>query len=326
MKVQMKIDRHGSRPALPGLLSFLLLGLSLSGSADEKQIHLEQMLSRYGFPAPQISKDSFSVNSPYTALVFHKESRKLSFNDILIWLHEAPEIKRNSWYLNQSDAEHTLKPLLRPFDLKPHKAVRLVVLDPGHGGSDSGAISPRNVHEKKAVLDIARRTQTQLQQAGIKVRLTRDADRTLSLAARVQKARIWQAGIFVSIHLNSAGNAAAHGAETYLLPFAGRPSTSGNNRNNNKTGGNNFDSQNLLLAYYTQTALVKNAGFADRGVRRARYAVLKEAPCPAILVECGFLSNPAEEARIIKSTERQKIAAALAQGIMTYINRTEQNQ
>ena len=196
------------------------------------------------------------------------------------------------------------------------------ILSKSHGGKDTGAVSPGKIEEKRAVLDIARRTKRLLDAAGIESRLTRDKDNELTLAQRTAKAREWNADILVSIHLNSAANPNANGAETFILPVTGKASTAGNARNTEKADGNRFDKENMLLAFYTQTALVRHAGFYDRGVRRARYAILKDAPCPAILVECGFLSNPEDEARLAIAEERQKIAEALAQGIMTYISRT----
>ncbi len=303
-----------------GTLLALCLFSALPVRAGE--VALDKFLSRYGFPKPQITASSFRTESAFTSLHFEKDSRKLTINNILVWLHDAPQLSKKKWMLSRDDAEQTLAPILRPRDIKLSRPVTLVVLDPGHGGKDTGAVSPGKIEEKRAVLDIARRTKRLLDAAGIESRLTRDKDNELTLAQRTAKAREWNADILVSIHLNSAANPNANGAETFILPVTGKASTAGNARNTEKADGNRFDKENMLLAFYTQTALVRHAGFYDRGVRRARYAILKDAPCPAILVECGFLSNPEDEARLAIAEERQKIAEALAQGIMTYISRT----
>ena len=307
-------------PLLAALAALCFFFVLLPVQAEE--VALDKFLARYGFSKPEMSADIFKTESLFTSLLFEKDSRRLTINNILIWLHEAPQVTKEQWKLNRTDIEKTLAPILRPPDIELPRPASLVVLDPGHGGQDQGAVSPGNIEEKRAVLDIAKRTQKILENSGITAKLTRRKDVDLSLAARTAKAKEWQADVFVSIHLNSAANPNANGVETFLLPAAGKASTAGNARDTEKAEGNKFDGANMLLAFYTQTALVRHAGFYDRGVKRARYTVLKDAPCPAILVECGFLSNAADEARLAKVAERQKIAEAIAQGIMTYISRT----
>ncbi|MGQ9663046.1 MAG: N-acetylmuramoyl-L-alanine amidase family protein [Kiritimatiellia bacterium] len=198
--------------------------------------------------------------------------------------------------------------------------VTLVVLDPGHGGRDPGTVGPGYVPEKKIVLDIAKRTQRRLEGSGITVRLTRDHDTDLSLVQRSALARRWGADLFVSIHLNSARNQSASGIESYILPPAGSPSTSGNQYDSTKLLGHQFEAQSLVLAYWLQRSLVFSTGLPDRGVRRARFAVLTPLPCPGVLVECGFLSNPIDAQQISRRNYKDTVAEALARGILTFVS------
>jgi len=130
----------------------------------------------------------------------------------------------------------------------------------------------------------------------------------------------------VSIHFNSGG--AAEGIETYCVPPAGANSTanfSGSGSDRDSGGGdrgaitnNRFDLQNMWLAHCAQKSLLRATGAMDRGVRRARFWVLRYSSCPAILIEAGFLTNPSEEQRIQRTEYREILAKAIADGIVTY--------
>lgn len=144
----------------------------------------------------------------------------------------------------------------------------------------------------------------------------------MSLAARTAKAKEWKADIFVSIHLNSARNTDAAGLETYVLPAVGYPSTAGGG--NNKTcAGNTYDRANMLLAYYVHNEVLGQIGSPDRGIRRGRFDVLQNASCPAILVECGFVSNKIEENKMLRRRYLDSIAEGVAKGILTYLNKAK---
>ena len=129
--------------------------------------------------------------------------------------------------------------------------------------------------------------------------------------------------MFVSVHFNSARpDRGPSGIETYCLTPAGAPST-GNSEarisNYQLNPGNRRDAHNILLSYCVQQALVQNLEAADRGVRRARFVVIKETSKPAILVECGFLSNLSEQSRIRTPAYREKLAQSICKGIKKFI-------
>ena len=283
---------------------------------------LHDLATHYGFPAPAVTATNVALRSRYTTMVFHPDSRRLLFNGQLIWLSAGVSRHGGDWHITDTDRDTVIDPLLRTGPTLAGMDVTMVVLDPGHGGSDTGAIGPRRVFEKKVTLDVARRVECKLRSSGIAVRLTRSGDYSLTLAARTQKARQWGADLFVSIHMNASGNGAARGVETYVVSCQGFPSTTPGKLDATKAyRGNAFDARNMVLAYHLQKGLLARTGSTDRGIKHARFDVLTDAPCPAALVECGFLSNRAEERSMLQAAHRDTIATGLAQGILTTISK-----
>lgn len=256
-------------------------------------------------------------------MMFETNSRKLYFNGILLWLNGNVSMHGGQWSLSRVDVANVIDPLLRSGNALAGAGTSRVMLDPGHGGNDIGAVGGRGLYEKRVVLDIAKRVRSNLRGSGITVRMTRETDMNLSLAARSEMARKWNADLFVSIHCNAARDPRAEGIETYVLPAAGFSSTAGN-MNKRFFPGNTHDRASMLLAYYVHRELLKQTDGADRGIRRARFDVLKEAPCPAILVECGFLSNAAEERKLLTRKYRESVAEGIAEGIREYVRRAGQ--
>lgn len=183
----------------------------------------------------------------------------------------------------------------------------VVFLDPGHGGKQPGALnSELQLVEKALNLDVTLRLREFMEEAGWKVILSREEDEELSLSERSELANRSGAEIFVSIHFNSALNPEARGMETYALIPASEP-----------LPGNGQDTQNLQLAWVLQKALVDSMLWKDRGVRRARFMVLRDLQIPGVLVELGFISNE-QEARLISQEEiRQQLAQALWKGLQS---------
>ena len=214
-----------------------------------------------------------------------------------------------------------MDPVLRQGRLPSKTPVRTVVLDPGHGGSDRGT-SGATGREKELTLDLAKRVQRLLEAAGVKVVLTRQTDDNVSLDERVAITERRHADLFVSLHFNSGGS--AQGIETYCVPPAGAVSTANAFRRFFGGGGddrctsNQFDEKNVWLAHCVQRQLLNITGANDRGIRRARYVVIRDASCPAILVESGFLSNPVEEQRLLSAEYRDKLAKGITDGILDY--------
>ena len=170
---------------------------------------------------------------------------------------------------------------------------KTVVLDAGHGGHDRGGVPGDPYPEKVYTLDVAKRVRARLQSAGYRVVMTRSDDTFIGLGQRCAIASN-AGGIFVSIHFNSAPRRGADGIETYYY--------------NRKSAG---------LASAIHPRLVRAAGTEDRRVRSRGYYVLRKNRLPAVLCECGFLTNPTEGRRIATSADhRQRLADAIAEGIM----------
>lgn len=179
-----------------------------------------------------------------------------------------------------------------------------VCLDPGHGGNDRANRGPTGYVEADGVLDIALRTRTLLQSAGLPVVMTRDRDAAVSLAARTAYAAAQDADILVSIHTDAYSDPRANGCTVFCSVR---------------------DDQSRNLAVAIEQAL-RNVGRPSRGVRtrvladgRDYYHVIREARMPAVLVECAFHSNPTEEALLKTPEFRQLIATAIADGIKAFV-------
>ncbi len=225
------------------------------------------------------------------------------------------------WSIAEADHRTVVDPLLEPESHLLAYRARTVVLDPGHGGRDDGARSGAGLREKQVVLDLARRIRVHRVNAGLKVHLTREGDRKVELEKRTRMAAAWNADAFVSVHVNKAANVKAAGIETYVLPAPGYPSTShgeGAVGDAAAQPGNRHDAANTFLGWSLQRALLQRTGGTDRGVKRARFVVLRNAPCPAALVECGFLSNEAEAAKLGDPAYLEQLAVALSKGVLDY--------
>ena len=167
-----------------------------------------------------------------------------------------------------------------------------VVIDAGHGGHDRGGIPGQRIAEKDMTLDVAQRLRNVLAANGYRVVMTRDSDVFVPLATRVAIANSYRNGIFVCVHFNATNRMGAGGIETY---FYGRDS--------------------LALASAVHYYVAGGAPSANRGVRRRGYYVLRKTNVPAVLVECGFLTNPTEGAYAQTASYRQKLAEEIAAGV-----------
>jgi len=167
-----------------------------------------------------------------------------------------------------------------------------IVIDPGHGGFDRGGIPGQRVLEKNMNLDVALRLKPILEKAGYRVVMTRTTDIFVPLGSRVAIANSYPNGIFLCIHFNSASRSGASGIETYF-----------------------YSTESAPLAASIHSAVVGGAPSENRGVRRRGYFVLRRTTIPAVLVECGFLTNPTEAEFAQTTAYRQKLAQEIARGI-----------
>jgi N-acetylmuramoyl-L-alanine amidase len=222
-------------------------------------------------------------------------------------------------FIHNLDLQKNLQPLLENDPLP--RGSRTLVIDPGHGGGNTGTRSVHDGHfEKEFTLDWALRLRPLLENAGWKVWLTRTNDLELSLSNRVAFAEAQRADIFISLHFNSAApDENPAGLETYCLTPNGMPSNlirDGEDDARLKFNNNAYDAQNFQLALRVQRALLTANHQHDRGVRHARFiGVLRGQNRPAVLIEGGYLSNQGEASQIAKPAFRQKLAEAVAEAL-----------
>jgi N-acetylmuramoyl-L-alanine amidase len=172
-----------------------------------------------------------------------------------------------------------------------------VVIDPGHGGKDGGS-KWYGVTEKNLTLDLAKRVNKALEAKGMEVTLTRNADQYLDLLDRAEVANKRHPGsVFVSLHFNAHRNRSIKGIESFYYPGS---------------------SDARVLASYIQSELGRRIRTTNRGVKPGRLKVLRKTKCPAVLIECGFISNRWECQRCASSWFRQILAEEIAQGIARY--------
>ena len=200
---------------------------------------------------------------------------------------------QNPSYINKSVNNYLKLP-----NVKRNKF--LVVIDPGHGGPDPGAIGIGGVRETDVVLEVSKIVEKILSEKGVKVRLTRKNEVNLDLPPRVSFANRSGADIFVSIHANASRGKRRdiNGLETfYYRGWRGR-----------------------LLAKGIQKQILRvSPGSPDRGVKQGRYFVIKNTRMPAVLVEIGFLTGRLDARRLEKTTHRKRLAYAIAKGILEYL-------
>ena len=203
--------------------------------------------------------------------------------------------KQNSSYTRERGHDYLKLP-----NVKQNKFS--VVLDPGHGGTDPGAIGIGGIRETDVVLEVSKIVKKLLSEKGVKVRLTRKNEIDLDLPLRVSFANDIDADIFVSIHANASRGKRRdiNGLETfYYKGWRGR-----------------------LLAKKIQKQILRvSPGSPDRGVKQGRFYVIKNTKMPAVLVEIGFLTGRLDARRLEKTTHRKRIAYAIAKGILEYLSK-----
>ena len=274
------------------------------------------------------SSDRGDYRTSTAQVVLQNDQREIKLNGVTHWLSVPILEARGQLWVSALDVLKTIDPVLHGGRPRA-RVIRAIVIDPGHGGGDRGTRGTTGI-EKEMTLDTARRVQTDLQRAGLNVIMTRTSDRTVSLEDRCSLAESKRADLFVSIHFNSGGS--ADGIETYCLAPEGAASTANAARNSGTRGdverslGNRFDDDNVWLAHCIQKSALQVTKASDRGVRRSRFYVLRYAPCPAILIEGGFLSNRTEEQRILTPEYREQLAKAVADGILAYKSSVEKPQ
>jgi N-acetylmuramoyl-L-alanine amidase len=277
----------------------------------------------FGYSSPG-GNTVFDSRSPTHALRLKMGSPDIYLDGVHYVMSFPVELGDRDWLVSRLDVIKLFDPIMRPQEIAGRHTIRGVVIDAGHGGTDNGATS-RLGAEKNYTIDTAYRLQAILNAAGIDTVMTRRNDVFVDLYERAHIASLYPDYAFVSIHFNSA-SPEARGLETYCLAPRGAASTSSSyltRADIQELPGNDDDAQNILLASAVHSEIIKlNPGdpSMDRGVKRARFVVIKANVLPAILVEGGFVSNRMEAARVNSPGYRQALAQCIARGLIKYAN------
>ena len=312
------------------LAFFLCIGLLLSAACPASAwegkwqvdsfngvdyVHLSDVWKFYGF-SPKQGKPGCVSFGAGNRVVSVRPSKQDFYVNNFRYILSYPVLQSNGrLYISAIDMSKLVDPVLRP-RLSKSGRITTVVLDPGHGGHDAGAVSPY-AREKDCNLALALKVRDKLKKAGFKVVMTRDRDFFLTLGDRVAIANRTPESIFVSIHHNS-GRSAASGIETFTLAPHGTTSPFAHTRRTEDLAGNNQDSENIALATAVHSYSIKKTNAIDRGIQRARFSVLCTIKRPAILFEGGFVTNPQEGAKIASSAYQNLLAQCICDGILRY--------
>src|SRR6266536_4872888 len=276
----------------------------------------------YGLPAGiAASGEKVEFEAAKNRLEFVSGSREVMINGARSWLC-FPTIEQNGELLvSRTDVAKTVEPLVRPHRVPNVGKVQTIVVDPGHGGYDKGQVS-RYGYEKDFALDVARKLRPLLLSKGLRVIMTREGDYFVPLEVRAQIANKARDSIFVSIHFNASNDDRnATGFEIFSFTPRGAPSTSDNAAAPSSLSmqpGSEVDAQSMALSACIYHSLLGHIPEYDRGIKRARFAVLRLTKVPAVLIEGGFLTERGESKLIANKDWRGKLAAAVGVGIESY--------
>ena len=313
------------------VFAFLALSSSIAIAAAEWQVikisghdylSVDNISKFYGLPAEVVpSGAKIQSDTADHPLEFVSGSREAIINGARSWLC-FPVIEHDGKSLvSRTDVAKTIEPLVRPHRVPNVGKVQTVVLDPGHGGHDKGQVS-RYGAEKDFALDVARKLRPILQAKGLRVIMTREGDYFVPLEVRAKIANAARNSIFVSIHFNATNDDPnATGFEIFSFTPRGAPSTSDGTATAssvNMQPGSSVDAQSLALSACIYHSLLGHLREYDRGIKRARFAVLRLTKVPAVLIEGGFLTERGESKLISNKDWRAKLAGAIGIGIENY--------
>jgi N-acetylmuramoyl-L-alanine amidase len=273
----------------------------------------------YDFNTIEFSGGVCTLNCAAVHFQCASGSRDLYLNGLKFILSLPIQDIQGTLCISRLDLAKLVDPVLRPTKISA-SPVRTVVIDPGHGGTDSGARGMLG-NEKDYTLDVALRAADLFTRAGFNVRMTRSSDVYVPLESRALFASFQPDAVFLSIHFNYGMGPTAEGVETYCLAPRGVPSTNDAGltfADFEECTGNVRDPENIALATAIHASLITRLVVPDRGVKRARFLVLRNNAIPGVLIEGGFLTNPRDALRVASPAYRELLADAIVRGVMAY--------
>ena len=339
----MRVEAHqlrASRLAFSSGLLFWLFAVAMSCFASpcaqaqgsgRDYVDLSVVASRFGMKSYWLAGyKTYRLKSRWTTIDVGKNSKSIQINRLPVYLGFSTREWKGRLLITKADYEHVLLPILIPQVFGPSPGLKRIVLDAGHGGRDHGASNDAyGLKEKELTLDVSRRLKVLLENAGFEVVMTRDSDVYVPLEQRPKVANRSRGDLFLSLHFNAAGSATAAGFESFALTPQFQASSKFSKPTSHDTTawqGNDYDPWNTLVSYHIQRSLVQQLGGPDRGLKRARFLVLKHLDCPGVLVELGFVSHPSTAQKLRTSAFRQTLAQSLFEGIVGYGKRLQRIQ
>jgi len=274
----------------------------------------------YGLKVTSGSAKSFKITGSGRRIEGSVGRREVLINGVKYILAFPLKSYKGTCYLSAMDVTKIIEPVLRPGRIASSSPLRTVVLDPGHGGHDSGAVGPLG-RERAYTLDVALRARALLIKAGYNVKLTRTTDVFIPLHERSGFANRYPDAVMVSIHFNKSKTVGGTGIETFALAPRGVPSmdeASLSYSDFKENPGNKRDSENIALAAAIHSAMVRQLPVPDRGIKRARFHVIRATSIPSVLLEGGFVNHPKDSRLIANPEYRQRMAMSIFQGIEAY--------
>jgi len=295
------------------------------GNVDYVSIY--DLQRRWGLHSTWLKKDEqLLLQNDRWKIELNSDSREAEVNGLRLLLGEPCRLERRVVYLSQIDADRILGPILRPGYLQAViPDLRVIAIDPGHGGVDNGTQNNRlGLMEKTLTLDVAVRVGRLLRAEGYKVIFTRETDMKVELPLRAAAANAVGADLFISIHFNSLPkDTKTNGIELFTFAPEDVRSTDAwsgkvSDAESDPSPVNKSDHWSSVAAYAMQREMLGSLKAFDRGKKIAHWGVLRGLNCPGMLVEAGFLSNDAEARKIATHEYRQQIAESIARGIRSY--------
>ena len=278
---------------------------------------LLQDVARYYDMKITYSKSGLTLKSARDTVSLQYNKRQAVINQVTAYLTHPPVLRGALVYLDENDFQLAVDPVIRNAPLWKHP-LKTILIDPGHGGKDQGAPGVGGLLEKNITLAIARKLALRLRKHGYRVFMTRVNDRNLTLQQRAAMCSGLKPDLFISIHCNAVSNRRTTGIETYAVTPQGAASTSDTKTVQQASAGNSFNRNNYRLAFEVQKNLLAFTRGIDRGVRHARFFVIRHAVCPAILIETGFLTHPKEGPLLNNPVYQEKIVNGIFCGVLNY--------
>jgi len=285
-----------------------------------RHVPIEDVANFYRLNAPDIDGTSFTLTGQGRTIRGKAGGREILINNVKYILCFDVVAKSGRLLISAMDVTKIIEPVMRPGKIKNATAVQTVILDAGHGGHDSGATGPLGA-EKEAALAVVLRAKKLLEQNGYNVRLTRAADVFIPLEKRPALANKYPNAIFVSVHFNKSNRIGGTGIETYALAPRGVPSMDEENLSYSdykQYYGHSRDSENIALATAMHSSMLRHLRLFDRGIKRARFLVIRDLLIPGVLLEGGFMNHQHDARQIASGEFRDAFARAILEGVTRY--------